>query len=230
MQSILECLYACPLFAGIPGNDQGQVLHSLHADRKTYSAFQFLLHAGDPVEQIGIVLDGRVQVIQEDFSGNRTILTELAPGELFAEAFACSSQCGAILPVSVFSVSESSVLWIDYRWLVQPDSKTRSWHPVLIRNMLAILADKNQLLGRRIRHLSKRTTRDKLLSFLTEQATTHKNLEFSIPFSRQELADYLCVERSAMSSVLSSLQKEGVLEVSRRKFKLKIIPYGENLS
>ena len=65
---------------------------------------------------------------------------------------------------------------------------------------------------------------------MTEQATTHKNLEFSIPFSRQELADYLCVERSAMSSVLSSLQKEGVLEVSRRKFKLKIIPYGENLS
>ncbi len=228
MKPLTVLLDICPLFSGIPKQVFGQVLRELKAECKTYPASHFLLHAGAPAKEIGIVLEGRVQVIQEDFSGNRIILAELAPGDLFAEAFVCSSGREAVLPVSVFAVSKSSAVWINWRRLIQPGFENAPWRPVLIGNMLSVLADKNQLLNRRIRHLTKRTTREKLLSFFGEQATICGSLEFTIPFSRQELADYLCVERSAMSAVLSSLQKERVLEaVSRRCFRFLTAPDGQ---
>lgn len=210
-----------PLFRGIPEEEWGQMWECLHAQKQRYSPGEVILLAGQPADRVGILLEGQAQVIREEFSGSRTILTALSPGDLFAEAFACASGEHKTLPVTVLSVAESTVLLIDYRRILHTVPAGCTFHDRLVENMLAVMADKNLMLNRRLGHLSKRTTREKLLSYLSEQATLHGSASFSIPFNRQELADYLCVERSAMSAVLSRLRAEGVLETERNRFTLK---------
>ena len=220
MKNYEEILRKVPLFGGICDAERDQMLTCLEARQQRYAAGEIILLAGQPVEVIGILLAGRAQVIREDFSGSRTILTELVPGEMFAEAFVCAGV--KALPVTVLSVSECSVLTIDYRRMIQTCPSSCPFHAQMIQNMLAVLANKNLLLNRRMGHLSKRTTREKLLSYLLEQAAAQGSDTFTIPFSRQELADYLCVERSAMSAVLGKLREEGVLSFHRNHFTLHI--------
>ncbi|MCQ4896288.1 Crp/Fnr family transcriptional regulator [Anaerotruncus sp. DFI.9.16] len=209
-----------PLFAGIRPDEWERMLGCLGAVHRRYPAGEFILMAGQPADRVGVLLEGRARVLREEFSGARTILTALAPGDLFAEAFACASGGGRTLPVSVLATSDCRVLLIDYRKIITACPSACDFHARLVRNMLAVLADKNLLLNRRLRHLSKRTTREKLLSYLSEEAAAHGGGEFDIPFDRQGLADYLCVERSAMSAALSKLREEGLLETRRSHFRL----------
>ncbi|MCI9414648.1 MAG: Crp/Fnr family transcriptional regulator [Clostridiales bacterium] len=207
-------LSSAPLFRGLSGMEREEVLRDLHARRQTYTAGVILLLAGTEPAAMGMVLDGRIQVVREDEAGNRTILTELEPGELFGEAFLFAQGTQRRLPVTVLAVTDCRVLWIDRQRM------RGGAHPLLTDNLLAILAGKNRLLNRRIGHLSRRTTREKLLSYLTEQADWQGSRSFSIPLSRQELADYLCVERSAMSAALGRLREEGILDFQRSHFTL----------
>ena len=213
-------LRSVPLFDGIRPDEWERMLGCLGAVHRRYPAGEFILMAGQPADRVGVLLEGRAQVLREEFSGARTILTALAPGDLFAEAFACASGGGRTLPVSVLATSDCRVLLIDYRKIITACPSACDFHARLVRNMLAVLADKNLLLNRRLRHLSKRTTREKLLSYLSEEAAAHGGREFDIPFDRQGLADYLCVERSAMSAALSRLRGEGLLETRLSHFRL----------
>lgn len=224
MKKYNEILESVPLFRGISEEERQQMLDCLRAQQQRFAAGAVILLAGDPADRVGVLLEGRAQVIREEFSGNRTILTGLNPGDLFAEAFACASGEHKTLPVTVLAVAESVVLWMDYRKILRACPAGCAFHHRLVENMLAVVADKNLMLNRRIGHLSKRSTREKLLSYLSEQAALHGSAAFSIPFDRQQLADYLCVERSAMSTVLSKLREEGVLEVERNRFRLKQLP------
>lgn len=212
----MEFLHSIPLFAGLMGEEQEKILQCLGAVRREYPAGSVIFQMGEPASRVGVVLEGGVQVVREEFTGERSILTELGPGELFGEAFACAG-C-ELLPVSVVTVARSAVLLLAYRKLVTTCPSACPYHTRLMENMLGILAGKNILLNRRMGHLSKRTTRDKLLSYLCEQSAAAGGKAFTIPFSRQELADYLCVERSAMSAVLGRLRDEGVLSVDKRRF------------
>ena len=224
MKKYNEILESVPLFRGISEEERQQMLDCLRAQQQRFAAGAVILLAGDPADRVGVLLEGRAQVIREEFSGNRTILTGLNPGDLFAEAFACASGEHKTLPVTVLAVAESVVLWMDYRKILRTCPAGCAFHHRLVENMLAVVADKNLMLNRRIGHLSKRSTREKLLSYLSEQAALHGSAAFSIPFDRQQLADYLCVERSAMSAVLSKLREEGVLEVERNRFRSKQPP------
>ena len=224
MKKYNEILESVPLFRGISEGERQQMLDCLRAQQQRFAAGAVILLAGDPADRVGVLLEGRAQVIREEFSGSRTILTGLNPGNLFAEAFACASGEHKTLPVTVLAVAESVVLWMDYRKILRACPAGCAFHHRLVENMLAVVADKNLMLNRRIGHLSKRSTREKLLSYLSEQAALHGSAAFSIPFDRQQPADYLCVERSAMSAVLSKLREEGVLEVERNRFRLKQLP------
>lgn len=221
MKNDFAILKQCRLFQGIGEGELGQMLACLQARRARYAAGETILLAGEPADRVGILLEGRAQVIREEYSGSRTLLANLEPGDLFAEAFACASESGRTLPVTVLSPAASAVLMIDYRRVIKTCPSACAFHARLIENMLAVMADKNLLLNRRLGHLSKRSTREKLLSYFSEQAAQGGSAEFTIPFNRQELADYLCVERSAMSAALSKLQAEGVLETRRSHFRLK---------
>ncbi|MVB11461.1 Cyclic nucleotide-binding domain protein [Caprobacter fermentans] len=205
-----------PLFEGIQPEELRQMLSCLHAKRKSYAKQEMILLEGQPASFVGIVLSGSVLILKEDYRGNRMIIAEATAGQLFAEAFSCAEIDR--LPVTVVSAEDSTVLWIDYRRAVSVCSSACRFHSRLIQNMLRILAFKNILLSRKIEYLSKRTTREKLLAFLADQAGGARGEEFSIPFSRQELADYLCVDRSALSAELGKLQREGVLKFHRNRF------------
>lgn len=171
---------------------------------------------------MGLVLEGAVHIIKEDFWGNRSIIARIGPGELFAEAFSCAEIPS--LPVSAAAVTDCTVLSINYRKIITVCSHACVFHTRLIHNMLHILALKNQMLMDKLGYLTKRTTREKLLSYLSAQAVQTGSSRFFIPFDRQELADFLCVERSAMSAELSRLKKEGLLDYRKNEFTLNQKP------
>ncbi|NLG10724.1 MAG: Crp/Fnr family transcriptional regulator [Coriobacteriaceae bacterium] len=226
MRDYFALLKSSPLFDGIQEENLTGMLQCLNARSIPYRKDEILLLAGQPIASAGLVLSGRVQIIKEDYSGNRTILTEVSPGYLFAEAFACAQS--SHLPITVISVSECQILWLDVQRVVSVCSSACQFHTRLIENLLAILASNNILLNQKIDHLSKRTTREKLLSYLSDQAIRQGLDEFEIPFSRQELADYLCVERSAMSAELSRMQNDGLLCFKSRRFRLLNQPFNDS--
>lgn len=218
MREYFALLKASPLFAGIEEENLLGMLQCLNARSVRYGKDVILLLAGQPIASAGLVLSGRVQIIKEDYSGNRTILAEVSPGSLFAEAFACAQT--SHLPLTVISITECQILWLDIQRVVSVCSSACQFHTRLIENLLAILASNNIVLNQKIEHLSKRSTREKLLSFLSDQAIKQGRDEFEIAFNRQELADYLCVERSAMSAELSRMRNEGLLCFKSRRFRL----------
>lgn len=159
-----------------------------------------------------------MQLVNDDAFGNRNIIEVIGEGEMFGEAFSCAGE--KRIPLSVETQTDSEILFLDYKRVISTCSSSCLFHSRLVENMVRILGRKNVLLTKKIRHLSKRSTREKLLSYLSEEAQKTGKNEFTIPFSRQELADYLCVERSAMSAEISKLRDEGVLTTTRSTFHL----------
>ena len=160
----------------------------------------------------GVVLLGTVQVVQEDYYGNRSVMTVLQPGESFAEVFSCAGF--EVMPVSVMAVTDSEVLLLDCRCVLTTCSRSCHFHSLLMKNMLEGMAQK-------IQYISKRTTREKLMAYLSNQAKQQGSKEFVIPHNRQSLADYLGVERSAMSAEISKLKKAGKIDTHGSWFCLK---------
>lgn len=214
-----QSLYSCPLFAGIAQDEFEALFQCLSAKRQLYKKDAFVFRAEERAIWVGIVVSGGVNVIQEDFWGNRTILTHVQPGELFGEAFSCAGV--PRLPVSVIATKPSEILLIDYSKIAAVSSSPCAFYGRLISNMLRILADKNIRLTQKMERLSKRSIREKLLSFLSAQAVQAGSNELTIPFNRQELADFLCVERSALSRELGEMKKDGLLDYQKNRFVLQ---------
>jgi len=210
-------LQTSPLFAGISGEDIRKLSACLAPERKTYDKKDAIFLAGDKVSAVGIVAKGAIQVVSEDFLGNRSILARLTEGDLFAESFACAD--AGVIPVSVYAVEPSEVYFIDCRRILTTCSSC-VYHARLIANMMRILAGKNVRLSQKIEILSKRSIRDKLITYLSAQALQVGSRSFAIPFNRQELADFLGVDRSALSKELSNMQKEGLLSYDKNRFRL----------
>jgi CRP-like cAMP-binding protein len=177
-----------------------------------------VLTEGKPAKYIGIVLTGSAQIIQTDYFGNRSILGNILPGEMFNEAFACAET--ESVPVTVIANEPSEIMLIDCDHILHTCSNNCGFHQQLIFNLMKNLAQKTIQFHRRIEITSKRTTREKLMAYLLSEAQRHSNADFDIPFDRQELADYLEVERSGLSAEIGKLQKEGVFESHRKHFRL----------
>jgi CRP-like cAMP-binding protein len=208
----------CPLFEEIEENQMDALLACLKVVHARYGKEEFVFRAGDKFSMVGVVVSGGVRIIQDDFEGYRTILAHIAPGELFGEAFACADN--DVLSISAATSEASEIMMIDYKKLVTTCSSACAFHARMILNMLRILVEKNILLIRKIEHVSKRTTREKILSFLSMQAAIAHSTTIEIPFNRQELADYLCVNRSALSRELSLMQADGLIQHGKRRFQL----------
>lgn len=218
ISSYIELLTKISLFEGIEEKDIGGMLGCLQANKKKFLKNETILRAGEVVSHLGIILSGRGQIIREDIMGNRNILSNLEVGDMFAEAFACAGS--QRLPFQVVAITDCTVMFLDYRRIVTTCSSSCYFHTSLIHNMMKILAVKNVLLTQKMEHMTKRSTREKLLSYLSEQAAKSNSKIFSVPFNRQELADYLCVDRSAMSNELSKLKDEGLIDYDRSDFRL----------
>ena len=218
LKKYLETLKKCPLFDQIADNDLLRMLSCLGARVVAFDKKYTILLEGSPAHHIGIVLSGAAQVVQLDYDGNRSILTELAPSELFGEAFACA-QVRAI-PVSIIASEACEVMLIDCGHILHTCSNSCGFHQQLIYNLMKDLATKTLQFHQRMEVTSKRTTREKLLTYLSMQSKKVGSRRFEIPFDRQELADYLEVDRSGLSAEIRKLRREGILESNKRLFEL----------
>ena len=212
-------LARCPLFRGMGAEDLPALLDCLGAAPRRVEKGETILAAGDPATHLGVVLAGRVQVSRLTAEGQRIVMGELGPGQLFDESFACAR--AETLPVTAVAAAGGAVLLLDSRRLAAPCSAACAFHARLISNLLSVLADKNLFLAGKVEHLAGRTIRERLLSYLEELSARTGREAVTVPFDRQALADYLCVDRSALSRTIGLLRREGVLEAERNRFVLK---------
>ena len=218
MKKYLKTLRNCPLFAQIDDDDLIRMLGCLGAKVAPFDKKYTIFAEGTPAKYIGIVLSGSVQIVQIDYYGNRSILSEMNESEVFAEAFACA-ESGA-LPVSVIANEPCEVMLIDCSHILHTCSNNCGFHQQLIFNLMKDLAKKTILFHQRIEITSKRSTREKLMAYLMLQAKKTGRNSFEISFDRQELADYLEVERSGLSAEISKLKKEGIINNQKNYFEL----------
>ena len=211
-----------PLFAGVPADEMLPLLECLRARKRSYAKGQRILSAGSEADRLGIVLSGHINTIYEDAVGGRSIIGSFVPGQLFCDAFSCSTQ--RALPVSVVAEADSTVALIPVDRILHTCGKECPQHQRLMENLVHILADKYAAIGRKMVHLSGRTTRRKLLSYLSEQMRLAGGGPFTIPFRRQELADYLFVDRTGLSAEWSRLKREGLLAEEDGRLMLNIAP------
>ena len=213
-----EFLASTPLFQGVSPENVGKMLSCLSIRQRTYEKDAYIFTAEDTPAEIGVVVRGSVNLIKEDYWGNRAIITKIAAGGVFGEACSCTTVRS--IPVSVVAAERSDILFLNYRKVTTTCPNACPFHTALIQNMLGLIASKNLMLTNKISHLVKRTTREKLLSYFSEQAERTGSNSFTIPYNRQELADYLSVDRSAMSTELGKLRDEGLLEFHKNEFTL----------
>lgn len=214
----LQFLASTPLFSGVEPDDIAKMLSCLSIRQRNYAKDAYILTAEQQPVEIGVILRGSVHLIKEDYWGNRAIITKIGAGGVFGEA--CSCTAAQAMPVSVVAAERCEILFLNYRKVTTTCSNACPFHTALIQNMLGLIARKNLMLTNKISHLVKRTTRDKLLSYFSEQAEQAGSNRFLIPYNRQELADYLSVDRSAMSTELGKLQREGILQFHKNEFTL----------
>ena len=218
MEKNLAVLQKCRLFEDISGPDLESLLNCLPSRQRLFNKNKLILIAGEKVDSVGIVLSGSVHIVREDFWGKRKLLERTDSGGLFVAAFVCANV--EKLPVSVIAAEETEVLFIDCKRILNSCSSACVFHTRLIKNLIRLLAEKNIALVQKLEHITQPTTRERLLSYLSEQARLAGNSTFSIPFNREELANYLSVERSAMSAELSKMQDEGLILYRKNQFEL----------
>ena len=214
----INLLSKSTLFHGVSATELISLIDCLGCSFKEYKKNEIVYHKGDLVSEIGIVVSGRIHIIKDDIWGNSNIIAEASEGGMFAEAVVCSG-IGS-LPVSVMAAIDTKVCFVDFKRIIATCSSACVFHTMLIRNMINVFAQKNIMLAEKMEHITKRTTRDKLLSYLSLQSEYKNSRSFEVPFDRQGLADYLSVERSALSSEMSKLRADGVIKYRKNHFEL----------
>ncbi|MBQ8504478.1 MAG: Crp/Fnr family transcriptional regulator [Clostridia bacterium] len=218
MKKYMEILRSCPLFDGIGNENLTSMLACLGGRTAFFSKKETVIAEGSEADCIGIVLSGTLQIEMNDYFGNRTILGTASPSELFGEAFACADL--KAIPVNVVAVRDSEVLFIEKQRIAHPCSNACDFHRRIIYNLLKIVAEKNLMLQQKAQITAKRTTREKLTAYLLSQAKRNNSHSFDIPFNRQELADFLQVDRSGLSAEISKMKKEGIINCRKNHFEL----------
>ena len=220
MKKYQDILRLCPLFDGISHEDLSAMLGCIGGKLLSFSKGQTIWREGDPATHVGMILEGAVRLEREDYYGNRSIVVRRGKAELFCESYACAAV--ASLPVSVVADEDCLILIMDCRRITVSCSNACSFQNRIIFNLLRLVAESNLVYDQKIQITSKRSTREKLMTYLLSEAKLSGSAEFTIPYDRQELADYLEVERSGLSAEISKLRKEGVLESEKNCFRLLI--------
>lgn len=218
MKKYFDVLKNCPLFFDIEKENLFAMLTCMNATSKTFEKGQTIFAEGDKTSLFGILIDGEVQVSQTDFYGNKNIIANITPPHLFAETFACAKT--NFLLVDVVATQKSTVLLVNINKVLSPCHNACSFHNKMIFNLMKTVASKNISLTQKIQAMSKRTTRDKLLSYLLTTSKEQNSKNFCIPFDRQELADYLGVDRSGLSNEISKLKADGIIDCHKNNFSI----------
>lgn len=219
MEKYLSILKNSKLFNGISADELRSMLDCLTAVTCSYRKGEYVFRRGEHIGSVAMLLDGGIHIQKEDYWGNLSILSEISAGEIFGEVYACLES--DTIRNDAVAIRSSEVLFLDVKRILTMCPSACQFHGRLIRNLLSVLAEKNKMLTHKLEHMSKRTTREKLLSYLSEQSQRAGSPVFDIPFNRQQLADFLSVDRSAMSAELCRMRDDGLLSFDRNHFILR---------
>ncbi len=215
MKKFFPILKKSILFSGLDALQIQAMLDCMNGKTVRYEKNAYIFRAGASTETAGLLLDGSACIFQEDFWGNRNIMAKIAPGQIFAEAFACTR---SVLNVSVVADTPSAVLFMHIENMIAACAGDSLLHSRVVYNLLSAFAQRNLYLNEKLTHMAQRTTREKLLSYLSAESARQNAAAFTIPYNRQQLADYLSVDRSAMSNALCKLRDQGVLRFKGKHF------------
>lgn len=204
------------LFAGITREELEGLLDCLGRRTRKYQKGEYICRAGEPLRSMGFILSGSVDIEKNDVWGNQSLLGRVEAGEVFGEVYACVP--GEALMVDVVAVEPCEILFLDMEKLLTLCASACGFHNRLIQNLVRVMASKNLKLSRKISDTAPKSIRGRLLSYLSQQVIRQGSYRFEIPFNRQQLADYLGVDRSAMSNELSKMRREGLVEYQRNRF------------
>lgn len=218
MKKYVSVLKKTKLFSGVSEKEITAMLSCLGARLCTYKKGEYVLRQGEYISEITVLVKGGLHIQKDDYWGNRSILGQIAIGEMFGEAYV-APESGALLN-DVVAVEASAVIFFDVKRIITTCSSACVFHSLVVQNMFFAISEKNRKLVQKLGHMSKRTTREKLISYLSEESKRHNSSSFVIPFNRQQLADFLSVDRSAMSNELCKMRDEGLLEFQKNQFKL----------
>ena len=218
MDGIIEQIKNIPLFLGIRNEDLAPMLACLGNTVRSYHKGEYIFLSEEPVKSIGIILQGTVHMVKEDLWGNKTILAFMSKGELFGETFVCSGSYAST--VSFLCSEQCRVLFLPFSKVLHHCTRECVFHHRLIENMVLFIANKNMMLMEKIEIISKKTLRERILTYLSLQAHLSGQYAFEIPLGRLELADYLCADRSALTRELNRMKKDGIISFEKNTFRL----------
>ena len=207
-----------PVFQGLTEQELQQLEQIGAIRRQNFHKHETVFHEGDLVHEIGIVLEGSVLIENNDRWGNKSILSRVEKGQVFAESYAFHE---VPLMVDAIADEDSLILFLDVQWLMEEQNAQATWYCKMLKNLLLISTKKNRNLSNRIFCITSKTVRGRLAAFFSEQATKAGSNTFDIPFNRQQMADYLNLDRSALSKELGKMREEGLLTFRKNHFSIK---------
>ena len=208
-----ETIKECPIFKNFSIDEIIEIFSVISFYEKDYKKNDIILAENTKIEYFGIITNGKIALSNFDYFGNRNILNVFEKEDSFAEALVSLE---IQIPHEVISLTDSSIVWIEYKSL----SKSLYYQRIL-NNLLNIISTKNLILNKKLQILSKRTTREKILEYLYNQKKALSlDSNFEINLNRNEMADYLALDRSNLSRELGKLKKEGIIDFKKNKFKL----------
>lgn len=218
MEKYIPVLKRTKLFSGVGEDEISAMLKCLQAKQYNYKKGDYVFRQGEYLNTITVLVAGKLHIQRDDYWGNRSIISLIDIGEMFGESYAAPDS-GA-LPNDVVAIEDSTVILFDVRRILTVCSSACKFHSLVVQNLFFAISEKNRKYVQKLGHMEKRTTREKLISYLSEEAKRQNSGTFTIPFNRQQLADFLSVDRSAMSNELSKMRDDGLLTYEKNRFTL----------
>lgn len=215
-----DFLTTTELFKTMTAEEVKNILECLNAKVKSFKKNEYILRRGDIAKSVGLVLSGSVNIEKDEIWGSHSIISNIPKGYAFAEAYACSEN--KFLMIDAVAAENTEVLFINIEHMLTTCSSGCQFHNKLIKNLVTVIAEKNLNLTRKINAITPKSIRERLFVYFSYQVMKGNSYSFEIPFNRQQLADYLCVDRSAMSNELSKMQKEGLLSFKKNSFCINV--------
>ncbi len=218
MKKYIPILKQTQLFAGVGEDEIDAMIGCLQARIRTYQKGEYVFRQGEHVNHICVLVEGSLHIQSDDYWGHHSIVNVIDVGGMFGEAYVAPDS-GALLN-DVVAIQESAVILLDVRRILTVCSSACKFHTMVVQNLFFAISEQNRKLVQKLNHMSNRSTREKLMSYLSAEAKRQKSSKFTIPLNRQQLADYLSVDRSAMSNELCKMRDEGLLTFEKSRFSL----------
>lgn len=216
MEKYIPILKQTQLFSGVGEDEIVTMLNCLQAKMGHYQKSEYVFRQGEYLNCISVLVEGELHIQSDDYWGHHSIVNVVDVGGMFGESYVAPDS--GVLLNDVVATKESVVIFLDVSRILTVCSSACKFHSMVVQNLFFAISEQNRKLMQKLSHMSNRSTREKLMSYLSTEAKKQKSTVFHIPFNRQQLADYLSVDRSAMSNELCKMRDEGLLCFEKNKF------------